>query len=319
MSGLPNELRNAVRRLISGQGGFAAQAKRMSEHYRGGGRSDSTLDLNAYLVTRMPATFAAVKACLNEVPQHIAPLTMLDVGSGPGTASWAATEAFPDISKITFLDNNKQFLQQAKSMATQSPNQALRKVTALHGNLEKFPDDLSADLVVAAYALAELPVTTASAIAHSLWRACSNTLIIIEPGTPQGFARIKEARLSLIASGAHILAPCTHSSSCPMESPGWCHFKVRLARSREHLHAKNAKVPFEDEKFSYVIASRYASQRQSSRILAPPAETKVEITFKVCSEAGITRQSITRRDKAEYKQVRKLEWGDLLYQFKSGS
>ena len=311
MSELPNELKSAVRHLIDGLGGFAAQAKLMSEHYRGGGRSDSILDLNAYLVARMPATFAAVKACLNEVLQHIAPLTMLDVGSGPGTASWAATEAFPDISKITFLDNNKQFLQQAKSLAIQSPNQALRQVTALYGNLEKFPDGLSADLVVAAYALAELPVTAATTIAHSLWRACSNTLIIVEPGTPQGFARIKKARLALIAAGAHILAPCTHSNSCPMEPSGWCHFKVRLARSREHLHAKNAKVPFEDEKFSYVIASRHPSQKQSSRILAPPTETKAEITFKLCSADGITQQSIARRDKAEYKRVRKLGWGDL--------
>jgi ribosomal protein RSM22 (predicted rRNA methylase) len=100
-------------------------------------------------------------------------------------------------------------------------------------------------------------------------------------------------------------------NACPMHPPGWCHFSVRLARRREHMHAKKATVPFEDEKFSYLIASRQSGALEGARIISPPIESKAEIKFKLCAGNGLAQQSIARRDKAEYKRVRKLEWGDL--------
>jgi ribosomal protein RSM22 (predicted rRNA methylase) len=48
-----------------------------------------------------------------------------------------------------------------------------------------------------------------------------------------------------------------------------------------------------------------------ARILSPPAESKADIKFKLCAESGLAQQSIARRDKAEYKRVRKLDWGGL--------
>ena len=95
---------------------------RMSERYRQGGGSDSALDFGAYLVARLPATYAAVAFCLAELagrrPQF-SPRTLLDAGSGPGTAAWAATAIYPGISAVTFLDNNLPFLKLASSLATQ--------------------------------------------------------------------------------------------------------------------------------------------------------------------------------------------------------
>jgi ribosomal protein RSM22 (predicted rRNA methylase) len=235
---------------------------------------------------------------------------VLDAGSGPGTAAWAAAVAYPDLSSFTFLDNNAQFLKLASSLAAQSDHPALQRARALDGDISSL-QGVAADLVVAAYALAELPQSKTEEAAIALWRACKNTLLIIEPGTPQGFARIHRARATLIAQGAHLIAPCTHMNACPILAPDWCHFSVRLARSRDHMHAKKAVVPFEDEKFSYVMASRQPVALGGSRILAPPAETKPDIRFKLCAENGLSQQSIARRDKAAYKRARKLEWGDL--------
>jgi ribosomal protein RSM22 (predicted rRNA methylase) len=309
LSPLPPELTAAIRKLIDGQGSLATRSRDNSAHYRKGGTSNAAVDFHAYLVTRLPATFAAVTACLKQLPENFSPASILDAGSGPGTASWAASELFPEIASFTFLDNNRQFLQLALGLSSHSSHPALKSTNVRVGDILSLEKD-SADLVIAAYAMAEMPLKMAKEAAQSLWTATRHSVVIVEPGTPQGFARVLEARKVLIAVGAQILAPCTHMNVCPLSAPDWCHFKVRIARSREHLHAKNARVPFEDEKFSYLVASRHPSRKPAFRILAPPDEAKGATTFKLCGEKGLMQQSVARRDKAEYKKVRKLEWGD---------
>jgi len=316
MSAIPRDLKAAIDLYLAenNAGSLVEKTTRMSERYRRGRGSDGAVDFGAYLVARLPATYAAVEFCLAELagrrPQF-SPQTLLDAGSGPGTASWAAISAYPGISTVTFLDNNLPFLNLARSLAAQSGHSALQGAKARHADVGNLPGEASAELVIAAYALAELPLAKARETAKSLWKACENTLLFIEPGTPQGFARIHEVRAALLAEGAHLVAPCTHMNACPMRPPDWCHFSVRLARRRDHMHAKKATVPFEDEKFSYLIASRQPGALPGARILSPPAESKAEIKFKLCAENGLSQQSIARRDKAEYKRVRKLEWGGL--------
>ena len=316
MNVIPPELKAAIGRYLTenAAGSLVEKTSRMSERYRQGRGSDSALDFGAYLVARLPATYAAVTFCLAELVRRrpqFSPRTLIDAGSGPGTAAWAATAAFPGISTVTFLDNNLPFLKLASSLAAQGSHAALQVARALDADVSNPPTEASADLVIAAYALAELPLAEARETTIALWKACENTLLIIEPGTPQGFARIHEVRVALLAQGAHLIAPCTHENACPLQPPDWCHFSVRLGRSRDHMHAKQATVPFEDEKFSYLIASRQPGVLEGARILSPPVESKAEIKFRLCAENGLAQQSIARRDKAEYKRVRKLDWGDL--------
>ena len=73
-----------------------------------------------------------------------------------------------------------------------------------------------ADLVIAGYVLAELAETEAAKRAKTLWEAADQMLVLVEPGTPQGFARIRAARAALIAAGGHVVAPCTHDKDCPL-------------------------------------------------------------------------------------------------------
>lgn len=314
MHELPPELRSAVQDLVRGIGSLGHKTHQMTQHFRGGGSSDSAIDFNAYLVTRLPATYASVAACLDELIQRcpqFSPKTLLDVGAGPGTVGWAGVEYFPDIDEVTFFDNNRQFLELAGHLAEHSEHGGLRGAKTQNGDFCQAPPGTAADLVVASYAMAELPVSKVASATRNLWLSCKAMLMIIEPGTPQGYARILEARSVLIKEGAHIVAPCSHQKPCPLISPDWCHFKARLMRSREHMHAKNATVPFEDEKFSYLIVSRSSAEAIGARILAPPIATKVETRFKLCSENGVSKLSVPTRDKTEYKRVRKLHWGDI--------
>ena len=149
-----------------------------------------------------------------------------------------------------------------------------------------------------------------TSVARELWQSTNSALALIEPGTPDGFARIRSARVALIEAGAHVAAPCTHDRDCPMSDGDWCHFSQRLARSRDHMLLKDASVPFEDERYGYVVVTR-EKVAHGARILAPPLEAKPGLTFKLCDETGLHARFVATRDKDEYRRVRKLGWGDL--------
>ena len=73
---------------------------------------------------------------------------------------------------------------------------------------------------------------------------------------------------------------------------------------------KGANVPFEDERYSYVVVTRQKASG-GARILAPVLATKPGLTFKLCDASGLRSAFVASRDKDEYRRVRKLGWGDL--------
>lgn len=305
----------AVARWLAthGEGSRRQGSAALSATYRAGGSSKG-IDLAAYLVARLPATHAAVSRVLAEavaVRADFKPLTMLDAGSGPGTAAWAAVETWPGLEHVTFLDNAPDFLKLALALAADGPD-PLARAEGIAGTIQALPQGLGADLVVAAYALAELPVAEIPQAAAKLWMASAHMLVLVEPGTPQGFARISAARAALLGQGAVPVAPCTHAEACPMAGEDWCHFSVRLARSRAHMHAKGARVPFEDERFSYLVLAREGARQDGARILAPPQHAKPGTTFRLCHAGGLETRHVARRDGAAYKLSRKLDWGDVM-------
>jgi ribosomal protein RSM22 (predicted rRNA methylase) len=146
-----------------------------------------------------------------------------------------------------------------------------------------------------------------------LWQLAREILLIVEPGTPAGWRRILTAREQLVAAGAHIVAPCPHQIACPLEPPDWCHFSRRVTRSRPHREAKNAVVPWEDEKFIYLAAARRPAAPFAARVIAAPRGASGRVTLKLCCENGQSvHRLVSRRDGEAYRRARRLDWGDIL-------
>src|SRR5262249_939589 len=100
---------------------------------------------------------------------------------------------------------------------------------------------------------------------------------------------------------------------CPMTAPDWCHFSQRLPRSRDHMIAKDAEVPFEDERFSYIALSRAPIPPSNrARIVAPPEESKAGLSLPLCDDRGLHKGIISRRDRAAFNLLRKAKWGDVI-------
>ena len=273
------------------------------------GQSSGVVDLGAYLTVRMPATYAAITKVLENVAAVLGafqPKSFLDMGAGPGTASFAAAEIWPSLLRFDVIEQDHRFAALAQSLCAEVlPQAKISKARMQDVNG-------SADVVVAGYVFAEMGLPEVVQSTLWLWQNSAHTLVIIEPGTPQGFARVKAAREALLKAGAHVLGPCTHANACPMAKGDWCHFKTRLARTREHLHAKGANVPFEDEAFSWIAVSRHAVGLPAARIISPPAVSKIGVALKLCDAQGLSQPMIASRDKPAYKKAKKLAWGDAL-------
>jgi ribosomal protein RSM22 (predicted rRNA methylase) len=316
---LPAELRAALDAKLDGlsRTDVAARATTISKTYREGGNSGAIASENdalAYALARMPATYAAVVASLDalqEIRPEFAPQSLLDVGAGPGTASWAAAEAFPMLASQTLHDANPALRALALEFTKGSSrlNVANYELGRARTLLAKANE---ADLVIASYLIGELGENERRDLVDAMWARTRDTLVIIEPGTPAGYARIIAARAQLIASGAHVAAPCPHDRACPLHAPDWCHFAQRLPRSRAHKLVKGAELPFEDEKFSYVVLTRIPIGQRRSRVLAPPMIGKAEIAAKLCMPEGAAIAKVPRRDKAAYARARRWGWGDVV-------
>ncbi|MEO6945487.1 MAG: small ribosomal subunit Rsm22 family protein [Nitrobacter sp.] len=337
---LPAELRAALKRKAEGlsRSDAAVRAAAISQTYRGGGGSGAIrgeTDALAYALTRMPATYAAVVGCLNalrEIRPEFTPESLLDVGAGPCTATWAAAQAFDSLNEFAAIDANPVLRTLALDLA--SDQARLRGLRYAQSEASAgLRDVANADLVIASYVIGEMNADRQAMLAELMWSKTRDTLLVVEPGTPAGYERIIELRGRLIAQGAHVIAPCPHDEECPLiafssevgtasreekasrqkATPDWCHFVQRLPRSRAHKHLKGAELPYEDEKFSYVALARTPSPQHPARMLAQPLVTKAEMRVKLCrpdGRAGIA--TFPRRDKAAYARVRRLGWGDTV-------
>src|SRR5215472_4178787 len=100
---------------------LAGAVEELSHRYRAkpkaalssAGAINNDLERAAYLVTRMPATYAAVYAVLRETKERMPALevrSLLDLGAGPGTAMWAAAEIFGELAQATLIEQSSSFI-----------------------------------------------------------------------------------------------------------------------------------------------------------------------------------------------------------------
>jgi ribosomal protein RSM22 (predicted rRNA methylase) len=276
-------------------------------------------DALAYALARMPATYAATRRALihlQDAMPDLTPMSLLDVGCGPGTASFAAQNIFPMISDFALLDRNGPFLDLARNLSAEAlPKKSVEILDQDIGSSSAFP---TADMVIASYVLAELSAPAQAKMIERLWAASQHALLLVEPGTPDGFERLKLARTTLIQNGGYIAAPCTHEATCGKQTidptkPDWCRFLERVQRSRDHRILKSADRSYEDEPFSYIAVVRTKPlARASGRIVERTQINKFEIQLPLCNENGLSKLRIPRRDKIKYNQYKDLEWGDAV-------
>lgn len=281
---------------------MVAEVERLSAAYRGEERTRAARtrsEVAAYLAYRAPATYAAAA----NVFRHVAlqrpgwePRSLLDVGAGPGVAAWAAVEAWPSLRELTLLELEPEMLAAGRELLPDA-RWVQGDVAAARG---------PADLVVASYVLGELRRPAAT----HLWAQAADTVAFVEPGTPAGYRRILEARAAVIEAGGVTVAPCPHDLACPLPADDWCHFAVRLPRSKLHRRAKAVELGWEDEKLSYAVLSREPVAKAAARIIRQPQARSGHVNLVTCEPDGIHTRTVSRKQGELYREAKGAAWGD---------
>ncbi|NUR30456.1 MAG: rRNA methyltransferase [Catenulispora sp.] len=295
-----------------------ASAERLIARYRTPGRAARPIlggraDAVAYAAYRMPATWGAVRAALAAVAERIPewePRSLVDVGGGSGAATWAASGVFASLKDVVVLDQVGEALELGRRLARDAFSGALRHA---EWRQVRFPAEIpEADLVTVSYVLSELGAEEQDALVRTA-AAGAGTIAVIEPGTPDGYQRILAAREALIGLGMRVVAPCPHSDGCPLAGTrDWCHFAARVHRSPLHRRLKGGDLGHEDEKFSYVVATRAPVPGSPARVLRHPQIRKGLVMMQLCEPDGTTAQTlVSKRQGDTYRAARDVDWGDL--------
>lgn len=312
---LPLDIKNKIESLIDSYkiSDLKRATKNISDKYLNeSGRGDrlviSKQDVLTYAVIRMPATFAAfskaLKYTLELIDDDIE--SVLDLGSGTGSVI-VASKYLLNHPSITCLEREKEMINFAREVIDEK-----NSVNFIECDSSKGLPDIKADLVTASYFYNELDDATKEAVLEAIWEKSNKYILIVEPGTPTAFSALKKARDFFLKKGGHIIAPCPHADKCPLAEDDWCHFVTRVARSRLHKLLKDADVPYEDEKFSYLAISKEAVNGCKSRILRHPLIQGGRITLELCtSEGNKETKVVTKSNKESFKIAKKSQAGDI--------
>lgn len=296
------------------------------QHKAGTVLVQSPKEVEAYVLSRMPATYGAVATAFEHVKKLIKTenyQSLLDIGAGTGAASLALAEQQP-WKQITCWEREEAMIRMGKWIQQASKQVAIREVVWQQRDMTKLKQEpetspVTADVVVLSYFINELTDEQRQVVLTEAWQRTKQLLLIVEPGTPTDYQHLLQAKDWFVAQGGYIVAPCTCQEGCPLPEEDWCHFVCRIERRKWQKEIKEASAPYEDEKFTYLAVAKEAITSEESnrnnllqaRILRHPTITQNVITLKLCQQGRIKERRVTKAEKEWFTKAKKAKAGDL--------
>ena len=97
-----------------------------------------------------------------------------------------------------------------------------------------------------------------------------------------------------------------------MAGEDWCHFTVRVQRTKLHKQLKGGDAPYEDEKFCFLALTKEPPKAAcAARVLRHPQIGPGRIVLTLCENGGVQNRVVTKKDPL-WKRARKIGAGDAL-------
>jgi ribosomal protein RSM22 (predicted rRNA methylase) len=282
----------------------------------------------AYLLYYLPSNLLKIQLPLKELSLHQKNilskeyLRILDIGSGPGSATLGVLDFFSRLEKkpvleFTAADHVAENLKDAAAYFA-SYQERCRTDASLHTvktSVEKLEPLLKGhhDLIILSNVLNELFRNDEDRIVRRVdilnkiakrFLAHDGSCIIIEPALHDTSREMLLVRDGLLAQGFHVYSPCLMNENCPalINPKDWCHEDVTweppaLIKEIDKL----AGLRKDSLKFSYMVLRKDDLSLKdiygpdSFRIVSEPIISKGKIEFYLCGKGG--RRLIVRLDK----------------------
>ena len=241
--------------------------------------------------------------------------SLVDVGGGTGAASWAAAEAFPALERVEVLDGSADALALGARIGRRRRRRP--SPTATWTRMLLGPGVTAAPgrpRAVVSYLLGELPEPLHAPLVDAALAAAATAVLVVEPGTPRGYAAVLGGALPAHRRGV-ARAGALPAGRCRAR---WPPARATGATSRRGSTAprctagsRAAALGHEDEKFSYVLATR--TPRGAAR--GPGAAASGHPQGPGAAR-GLRRRRgprervvVTKRDPIAYRAARDASWG----------
>ncbi len=321
---LPEPLEKAIEKVLQEDRTLlSASAQSIHTRYmsreksKNGEYLNSFSDALAYLALRFPATYAQISASLIQVQESLAswqPVTVLDIGSGPGTGVFSAHELWPSIESATCIDVNNDLKNLGEKIMgdTQFPVKTLWKSRDVTNGIG---EETIYDLVILSNVLNELDKDEAEQLVADAYKLCRGVLVIIEPGTGFGHTLIQHIAKDVLPG--QLLAPFV-ANSFVLTKDYWVHFSQRFIRPdfqrtlrqemRDSLHMAS---DWEEAKYCYVAMSKLPAEDTFwGRSIGAVDKQKGFLILPVLTSDALIQVKVMKRHKAQYNFAKELKWGE---------
>lgn len=276
-----------------------------------------------YFAPQTHARLAHILAELPPFPETTQPLRILDLGAGTGAAAWALLDHLGDRpTALNAWDYSRPALRGLHDIFS-----ALRQARWPQATLRTTYapiDDLAAhktyDVILIHYVLNELPPDVRRLLLSRAARALApnGRLLICEPLVHDAGDYLRDLRTQALTDlGMHLLAPCPHEQTCPLDEA--CH-DVRTWQLSRALQILNITLRRDLRHLAFALLvltpeTPPPATTLRARVVGSPSQAKGQTVCPACCSTGhIQRIQLLHRDvdTPGRKALRKLERGQML-------
>lgn len=289
---------------------------------------DDRLLSAAYLQYFLPVNLAKIQVLLTELPasEPVEGLSVLDIGSGPGTGAlavldWWYQQRWPGAVSVTAVDRSTGALRQARRLwegYCRAADLAEIDFQTVEGDVERqawvalVKKKAPFNLIILANALNEVhtkasdPIIARTALVEEALSllATHGTMMIVEPALRETSRALHQVRDQLLQEKrCTIYSPCLHENNCPalVKPDDWCH-EERTWEPPASIQEIDGEVGFIKDalKFSYLLLRKDGKiivdrRPDVYRVVSELRHLKGEKRAWLCNETG--RSEIGRQDR----------------------